>query len=45
MGFYKSAFDPVALVKDSDDLLVVAYPSFNPRGGVWVWAGVLGGGI
>ncbi|KAG2426666.1 hypothetical protein HXX76_012977 [Chlamydomonas incerta] len=30
-GFYKSAFDPVKLVKDTDDLLVVAYPSFNPR--------------
>jgi hypothetical protein len=30
-GFYKSAFDPVSLVKDSDELLVIAYPSFNPR--------------
>ncbi|GIL78471.1 hypothetical protein Vretimale_17031 [Volvox reticuliferus] len=30
-GFYKSAFDPVKLVKDTDDLLVIAYPSFNPR--------------
>ncbi|KXZ45439.1 hypothetical protein GPECTOR_54g179 [Gonium pectorale] len=30
-GFYKSAFDPVNLVKDTDDLLVIAYPSFNPR--------------
>lgn len=39
VGLYKSAFDPVALVKDSDELLVVAYPSFNPRGG----CGGLGG--
>ncbi|EFJ41431.1 hypothetical protein VOLCADRAFT_107711 [Volvox carteri f. nagariensis] len=31
-GFYKSGFDPVKLVKDTDDMLVIAYPSFNPRG-------------
>ncbi|GFR41574.1 hypothetical protein Agub_g2294, partial [Astrephomene gubernaculifera] len=30
-GFYRSAFDPVKLVKNTDDLLVIAYPSFNPR--------------
>ncbi|PNH10484.1 hypothetical protein TSOC_002810, partial [Tetrabaena socialis] len=30
-GFYKSGFDPVQMIKDTDDLLVIAYPSFNPR--------------
>lgn len=27
-----SSFSPAAQLKDSDELLVVAYPSFNPRG-------------
>ncbi|KAG2500362.1 hypothetical protein HYH03_001936 [Edaphochlamys debaryana] len=31
LGFYKSSFSPSDLVKDTDDMLVVAYPSFNPR--------------
>lgn len=30
-GFYKSAFDPIKMAKDTDELFVVAYPSFNPR--------------